>query len=198
MVFVLAYVSPEKTLWISAISLLPLTPPIPSYMFSSLSYLSLSSPSPHCLLLSLLKYICSSFLGLPQPLNYVFSYRYLVLVCRLQESQYIFVRGKIRQEGATSSYIPQCWCSPLYKASTSRCKTSDTIMVGDFGTLQSSLHESPPTERQQRNLRSCPRSVSCKGIFHPTEEDHPFFSAVLGNISQIIYNIGHKANFYKH
>lgn len=138
--FVLAYVSPEKTLWISAISLLPLTPPIPSYMFSSLSYLSLSSPSPHCLLLSLLKYICSSFLGLPQPLNYVFSYRYLVLVCWLQESQYIFVRGKIRQEGATSSYIPQCWCSPLYKASTT---TFNTIMVGDFGTLQSSLHESP-------------------------------------------------------
>lgn len=127
MVFVLVYVSPEKTLCISAISLLPLTLPIPSYMFSSLSYLSLSFPSPHCLLLSLLKYICSSSLGLPQPLNYVFSYRYLVLVCRLQESQNIFVRGKIRQEGATTSYIPRCWCSPLYEASTSRHKTPDTI-----------------------------------------------------------------------
>lgn len=138
------------------------------------SYLSLSFFSHLFSCHHLHIYSCSLFLL--QPLNYIFfNWCPSARLSATRKSLHMYKGQDSSRRCDSFIYAPMLVLPITPSKGTSRHKTPNTTMVGDFGTLLSCFHESPKLKISEETSDDVIGLLAVNRIFHQTCEEHPFF-----------------------
>jgi exonuclease III len=129
----------------------------------------------------------------------------LTLIKQDKEGHCILIEGEIHQKQVTAInlYTPKVSATNFIKHTLKDLKgyiDSNTVVVGDFSTLLSSINRSSKQKVNKEILELNHTTdqmdlADVYRIFHPTSTQYTFFLAAYRTFSKIDHILGHKVNY---